>query len=131
MEHWAVFAKYSIIAFGVFIILAGFLMLFNPKKARAILKKAGSTNLINYGELVIRMIPAAALVYYSGFSKSPEFFKFLGWVMLITSTVLLILPRRLHHAYSLKAAEILKPLYFQFISPLAFFFGGFLIYASI
>ena len=104
-----------------------FLMLFQPKKARAIVKKAGSTNLINYGELIIRIIPAGALIFYSDFSTAPIFFKALGWGMIITSIVLLILPRKLHHTYSLKATEIIKPDYFQFISPLAFFFGGFLI----
>jgi len=121
--------KYIIILLGTFIIFCGFLMLFKPKKARAILRKAGSTNFINYGELLIRMIPAAALVFYANFSKSPDFFKFLGWVMIITSLILMILPRKLHHSYSLNAAEILTPTYFQLIAPLAFFFGGFLIYS--
>jgi hypothetical protein len=51
--------------------------------------------------------------------------------MLVTSLILYVVPRRLHHGYSLKSAEILKPLYFQFISPLAFLFGAVLIYAVV
>lgn len=104
-------------------------MLFMPEKARQILRKAGSTNFINYAEITIRMIPAAGLILASDFSKFPLFFKFLGWFMLITSLILYFVPRRFHHNYSLKAAEILKPLYFQMISPLAFLFGAVLIYA--
>jgi len=124
-----IIAKLTVIAFATFIISSGLLMLFAPEKARQILRKAGSTNFINYAEITIRMIPAAGLILASDFSKFPLFFKFLGWFMLITSLILYFVPRRFHHNYSLKAAEILKPLYFQMISPLAFLFGAVLIYA--
>lgn len=124
-----IIAKFTVIAFAAFIISSGFLMLFIPEKARQILRKAGSTNFINYAEITIRMIPAAGLILASDFSKFPLFFKFLGWFMLITSLILYFVPRRFHHNYSLKAAEILKPSYFQMISPLAFLFGAVLIYA--
>lgn len=126
-----IIAKWTVIIFGMFLILVGFLMLFSPIKAREILRKAGSTNVINYAEITIRMIPAAALVLYADFSKFPEFFKILGWFMLATSFVLYFVPRRIHHNYSLKCAEILKPLYFQLISPISMLFGSALIYFTI
>ena len=121
-------AKLTVIGFGIFIICASLIMLFAPQKAKQILRKAGSTNFINYAEITIRMIPAAALILYSDFSKYPEFFKILGWFMLVTSLVLYFVPRRIHHNYSLKCADTIKPLYFQFISPFAFLFGATLIY---
>ena len=124
-------AKWIVVLFGIFIILAGFLMLFAPKKARQTLRKAGSTNFINYAEITIRMIPAIALILYSDFSKFPEFSKILGWFMLITSLILYIVPRKIHHNYSLKSADILKPIYFQLISPLSFLFGYLLIYSTV
>lgn len=40
-------------------------------------------------------------------------------------------PRELHHKFSVKAADILKPLYFQLISPFAFIIGTLLIYSII
>ena len=112
-------------------IFVGFLMLFAPEKARQTLKKAGSTNFINYAELTIRMIPAAGLILYSDFSKFPEIFKTLGWFMIITSLVLYIVPRRVHHNYALKSAELLKPVYVQMISPFSFLFGALMIYSVI
>lgn len=124
-------AKWFVIVFGIFIIASGFVMLFTPQKARTILRKAGSTNFINYTEITIRMIPAAALILASPLSKFPEAFKLLGWFMIATSFILYFVPRRLHHGYSLKCADILKPLYFQFMAPLAFLFGGVLIYGMI
>jgi uncharacterized membrane protein YfcA len=80
-----ILSKWTVILFGAFIIFAGFIMLFAPKKARATLRKAGSTNFINYTEITIRLIPAAALILVADSCKSPEAFKILGWFMLITS----------------------------------------------
>lgn len=122
-------AKYTIILFGIFFISVGLLMLLHPKKARAILRKAGSTNFINYAEITIRMIPAAALVIYSDLSKFPEIFKWVGLFMIFTSLVLYFVPKQLHHNFSNKAADILKPIYFQFISPFAFAIGVAIIYS--
>lgn len=121
-------AKWTVIFFGIFLIYAGFLMLFAPKKARQVLRKAGSTNFINYTEITIRMIPATALILYPEYSKYPEFINILGWFMLITSFVLYFVPGRMHHQYALKAADIIKPLYFQLISPFSILFGATLIY---
>jgi len=122
-------SKLIVVIFGLFFILTGFLMLFKPVKARQILQKAGSTNLINYAEITIRMIPAIGMILYADYSKYPEIFKLFGWFMFGTSCVLFFVPRRLHHQFSLKSAEILKPLYFQLISPFAMMIGVWLIYA--
>lgn len=123
-----VIAKWTVLLFGVFIISAGFLMLFAPRKAREILRKAGSTNFINYAEITTRIIPAIGLILYSDFSRYPMLFKTFGWFMLATSLVLYFVPRKMHHAFSLKSADFLKPLYFQIISPFAFLFGMSIIY---
>lgn len=121
-------AKYIVILFGLYIIYAGFLMLFDPKKAREILRKAGSTNFINYAEITLRMIISIGLILYSDLSKYPDAFKIFGWFMLGTSIVLYFVPRKLHHGFSLKSADILKPFYFQLLSPFAFLFGASIIY---
>lgn len=123
-----IISKWTVLLFGVFIIFVGFIMLFAPKKTRATLRKAGSTNFINYMEITIRLIPAVALILYADFCKFPGAFKIFGWIMLITSLILYIVPRKKHHNFSLKSAEILKPIYFQLISPFAFLFGGLIIF---
>lgn len=116
-------ARWTLITFGIFFIAVGVLMLFKPKTARETLRKAGSTNFINYAEITIRMIPAAALIIFSEQSQYPDFFTLLGWFMLITSFVLYFVPRRLHHNFSNRCADILKPLYFQCIAPLSIIIG--------
>ena len=124
-------AKWVVIFFGIFIIFIGFVMLINPIKARDTLRKAGSTNFINYAEITIRLIPALALILYSNYSKFPEAFKLFGWIMLITSLILYFVPRKFHHKFSMRSADILKPIYFRLISPFAFIFGILIIYNSI
>ncbi|RAJ27890.1 hypothetical protein LX77_00464 [Gelidibacter algens] len=121
-------AKWVVIFFGIFIIFIGFIMLTNPIRARNTLRKAGSTNIINYAEITLRLIPAIALIVCSELSKFPIAFKIFGWIMLITSLILYIVPRKLHHRFSMKSADMLKPFYFQLISPLAFLFGGLILY---
>ncbi|SDB65774.1 hypothetical protein SAMN03097699_3143 [Flavobacteriaceae bacterium MAR_2010_188] len=124
-------AKAILICFGIFIILVGFVMLFKPDVARNVLRMAGSTNLINYSEITLRIFPAIAFILYSDFSKSPNAFKIFGWIMLVTSLLLYFIPRKTHHQFSMKSAEFLKPKYFQLISPFAFLFGGLIIYGVV
>lgn len=121
-------AKWTTVIFGIFFIGVGIIMLLKPQTARLTLRKAGSTNFINYTEITIRMIPAAALILYSEFSRYPEAFEIFGWFMLLTSLILYLVPRSLHHAFSLKCADILQPLYFQLVSPFSIIFGSAIIY---
>jgi uncharacterized membrane protein YfcA len=124
-----IIAKFTVIAFGIFIIFCGFLMLFAPKKANDYLRKFGSTNFINYAELFIRIIIGIAIIYASDISKFPNIFRIFGWFLVITAIILCCIPRRIHHKFSLQAAETLKPFYFQLISPFSFLFGAVIIYS--
>lgn len=93
------------------------------------LRKAGSTNFINYAEITIRIIPAVGLILSADDFKYPDVFKIFGWFLLFTSLILYFVPTKLHHNFSLKAANILKPFYFQLFSPLAILIGTLLIYS--
>lgn len=123
--------KWVVILFGIFFIIVGFMMLIKPQKVNDTLRKAGSTNFINYAEITIRIIPAIGLIIASVNSKYPDILRMFGWFMLITSLILYFVPRKLHHEFSIKSADILKPFYFQLISPFAFIVGILLIYSVI
>jgi len=124
-------SKYIVILFGVFLFGVGLLMLFKPTKAREYLRKAGSTNLINHAEITIRMIPAAGLILYAEYSKSPQIYRYLGWFMILTSFVLYFVPRRLHHRYAQHCADILTPKLIRVISPFSMLFGSGVIYSAL
>ena len=123
----SIMAKWTVMIFGLFLILVGIMMLVDPERARRTLRKAGSTNLINYGEITIRMIPALALVYSAHLSKYPDFFKIFGSFMLITSLILYLVPKRVHHNYAMRSADILIPNLVRLLSPLSMLFGAILI----
>lgn len=124
-------ARWTTVCFGIFFIVVAFVMLFRPRTARSILRKAGSTNFINYAEITVRIIPALALILSADLSRYPTFIRVFGWFMLLTSLVLYFVPRHLHHNFSTNAADILKPIYFQFISPVSLFIGIIIIYCVI
>lgn len=125
------FSKVVVCLFGMFLISSGMLMMLVPSKVREIIGKAGSTNFINYSEITLRMIPAAAFIVCSDHSLFPGYFKIFGWFMIATSLILFCIPRKLHHDFSLKCAEFLKPVYLKIISPAAILFGVILIYCII
>lgn len=128
---WIEIGKIIVFLFGIFFISVSGIMFFKPVTARATLRKAGSTNFINYAEITLRMIPAIGLILAAEVSKFPLFFKTFGWFMLITSLVLYFVPRKLHHRFSNKCADVLKPLYFQCIAPIALIIGFLIIYVVI
>lgn len=115
--------------FGLFLIGVGFVMLISPNTAWRALNKAGSTPLINYAELTFRMIPAAGLILSSSESRFPLVFEWLGWFMIVSSLVLMLIPRKWHYAYAQKCAALLPPYLMRLIAPLSFAFGGFILYA--
>ncbi|WP_432670752.1 hypothetical protein [Flavobacterium sp. SM2513] len=125
---YIVFGKYIVQVFGIYFIVVGVLMLLKPITARAILRKAGSTNLINYTEITLRIIPATGLILASPISKYPFILQIFGWFMIGTSLVLYFIPRTLHHNFSNKCADVLKPQYFLLIAPFSIAIGFFLVF---
>ncbi len=121
-------AKWIIIVFGIYLVAAGVLMLISASKAKEIIQKAGSTNFINYAEISLRMLPAAALIYYAGFSRYPQAFYLFGWLMLSTSLILFFVPRKLHHQYTLWSSNLIKPAMFLVIGPVSIWAGAMFIY---
>ena len=123
-----VVAKGIVVLFGIVFLFTGGVMLIKPTLFRSWIAKAGSTPLINYGEITIRLIPAIAMVYVAPETKSPLFFQLFGWIMIVTSLILYVTPRKNHQQLSIGFAEKLKPIYLQCIAPLAFVIGMGLIY---
>lgn len=124
-------AHILVVLFGVFLITVGVLMLLTPNRIWKVLNKAASSPLIHFGELSIRLIPAIGLILYASHSKFPDILLILGWFMLATSIILMLLPRAWHYTYAQKCATILSPYTIRLIAPLSFAFGGFILYACL
>lgn len=122
-------AKYTVILFGFFLIGVGFLMIFKPEKTKEIITKAGSTYLINYTELGIRLLIGIAFVLSSELANYKLQFKVIGYFLIVSALVLMCLPIKLHNKFSRKEANQLKPIYLKIVGPISIFFGIILIIA--
>ena len=116
-------SKYIIICFGLFLIYSGFLMFLNPEKVRVIIGKAGSTILINYGELIIRLLLGISFVISAGVNAYQQYFTIFGYFLIISAVILMLTPMKTHHKFSTKAAETLKPIYLRICAPFSIGFG--------
>ncbi len=116
-------SHFIVILFGIFLIFAGFLMIFNPEKTKEIIAKAGSTYVINYVELGIRLLVGIAFFCIASFSIYTFYFKIIGIFLIVSSLLLMCLPIKLHNKFSRKAAEQLKPLYLKIFGPISILIG--------
>jgi uncharacterized protein YjeT (DUF2065 family) len=116
-------SKYIIICFGLFLIYSGFLMFLNPEKVRTIVGKAGSTILINYGELIIRLVLGISFVITSKTNTYEQYFTIFGYFLIISAVILMLTPMKTHHKFSTKAAETLKSIYLRICAPFSIGFG--------
>lgn len=124
-------AKYTLVLFGCFLAYSGVYMLARPVGFRNVISKAASTNLINYTEITLRLIPATAFVLYAESTVYSVAFKFVGWAMIITSGILYLVPRKWHQKYALKCAEILKPVLLRLIAPVSIGLGVFIFFVAL
>jgi uncharacterized membrane protein YfcA len=118
-----IISHFIVVLFGVFLIFAGFLMIFKPEKTKEIISKAGSTYLINYTELGIRLFIGIAFVISSKIANYEFQFKIAGYFLIVSALILMCLPIKLHNKFSRKAAEQLKPIHLKIFGPISILFG--------
>lgn len=121
-------AFFSLFIFGIFLIYAGLQMFFNPEKVRNTIAKAGSTYFINYAELSIRLIIGLCFIIVSKENMYQFYLSVIGYFLIISAVLLMMLPIKTHNKFSKKAAEALEPIYLKLCAPFSVFFGGLLIY---
>ncbi|NJM80582.1 MAG: hypothetical protein HC854_14945 [Flavobacterium sp.] len=118
-----VVAKYIVIFFGLALIFFSFLFFFKPQKAKEIIAKAGSTYLINYTELGIRLLIGIAFVISSKLALYVLQFKVVGYFLIVSALVLMCVPIKKHNQFSRNAAIKLKPIYLKICAPFSLAFG--------
>ena len=123
---FGMFYKVILLFFAAFLIGVGLLMILRPVQVREIIKKGGSTPLIHFSELTLRAFPGFSFMFYENFNAYSQFFYFFGAFMVLTSFVLMVLPRSLHHRYALWSASYLPPVYIRLLSPVSIVFGVFI-----
>ena len=94
-----VLAKVLVIATGVYFLGLAAACLLTPNRARNFLRKFASSGFAHYTEMTVRIIAGGALVLYAPHMAYSEAFTLFGWVLVISSSVLLLIPWRWHHQF--------------------------------
>lgn len=93
-------AQWLAIGVGVWLIGLSLFMLVKPQKSLAALAAMGGTPLVHFGEMALRILAGAALVLAAGGSRFPQGIALIGWFLIGSAVVLMVLPRRWHAGYS-------------------------------
>jgi len=122
-------------ASGIWLVGVALLMALRPRRSLDLLelmvkKLSGAkwpTTLIEQG---LRILVAAALIVRSPASKLPGLFEIGGWLILITSMLVIVLPGRWHVAYGAWWLRKLTPGIVRALAPIPAVVGGGLIYLA-
>jgi len=109
--------------FGLWMIGVSVLILIKPKMMLGALSKMASTNLINYTELGLRFLVGLGVIGLAPFTDYTKWLQIFGGFLVVTAIILMLIPRRLHHAYALWWANKFKPWHVQLATPLSFAVG--------
>ncbi len=119
-----------LILYGIWLIAISILILINPKLVVHYFKKAGSTNIINYTEITLRLLWGILLFLFAQLSKFPEFFNIFGLILIVTSIILFTIPRKFHARYAIWSVTLIEP-YIRLFAPFSFGLGIYQIYSVI
>ncbi len=124
-------ARLVVTLFGLWLIGVGTFSLVDPLRALQLLGKMASTYRINFAEQGLRLLAGIALVVRAEESSFAGVLSPLGWFLVVTSLLLMIVPLRWHARYAVWWSEHLRPAWVRLAAPVSIAAGLLLIYAAI
>ncbi len=88
---------------GLFFLAFGTLALVQPQRVRDFLLGFAGSQRLHYFELAVRVLIGAAFVLRAPDTALPGLFTVFGWLLLITSAGLALLPWQLHRRFAAKS----------------------------
>lgn len=116
-----------VLAFGVFLTGLVVLIAIRPQIAERFLRSFASSARAHYMEQVLRLVVGGAIAIYAPSMWYPDLFKPFGWLLIVSSVALLLLPWRWHHEFA-KLAIPLIIRHMKLFAVGAFALGIFIIY---
>ena len=93
----------GVVLTGVYFIALAVVALFIPDQANRFLLSFAATPIVHYIELLVRLAVGASLVVYAPNMFAADAVSIFGWILLITTAILLVLPWRWHHFFAQRA----------------------------
>lgn len=110
-------------AFGLFMIGVSFLILIQPNIALMALRKFASTYFIHFTELGLRALTGLGFIGIAPLTDYVIPLKIWGGFLIVTAFIIMLIPRRLHHAYAVWWADKLKLWHIRFCAPFSLVVG--------
>lgn len=101
------FAQAIVTLTGVFLLCLAAASVFRPRLAAYFLNGFANSARAHYSEISLRLLVGAALILAAPGMHFSYVFKLFGWLIVVTSMVLLLLPWRWHQRF---AQTVLPPL---------------------
>jgi uncharacterized protein YjeT (DUF2065 family) len=116
-----------VIAFGLFLIGLALAIAIRPPSAERFLSQFASSARAHYTEQALRMLVGISMVNLASDMRSPDLFQMFGWLMIVTTIGLLLVPWRWHRAF---AARVMPQVYarMRLFAVGAFGLGVFILY---
>ena len=92
-----------IVATGLYLIVLGISCFFRPGAAANFLLGHASSGLLHYLELCLRVVVGASLVQKAPALPYSQLFNLFGWVLILTTAGLFLVPWQWHRKFTLKA----------------------------
>ena len=118
-----------VVGFCVFLIGLAVVIATRPSLAERLLMSFASSASAHYTEQGLRLLVGAALVTFSSSMWYPELFKLFGWLIVVTTVALLLMPWRWHRNFATRV----MPLIIRYIGVFAVgasALGAFILYAA-
>ena len=97
-----------VVGFCLFLIGLAVVIARKPSLAERFLRSFASSARTHYTEQGLRLIVGAALINLASSMRYPDLFNVLGWVMVVTTVGLLLVPWQWHHKF---ATRVMPPVF--------------------
>lgn len=124
-----IFSGIIVVTFGLCLIGFAVLVVVKRLYAESFLKLFASSVKSHYTEQILRLIVGIAILIFSPSMWYSDLFKIFGWIIVITTVGLLVMPWRWHQRF----AEKVIPLVIRFIvmyGVASFVLGAFILYSA-
>ena len=92
--------KTILVAVAVFFLLLGFISLVRPEHARSFLLGFAASASKHYAELFTRFVVGGAMLVVASHSDYSEVLTAFGWLLILTTAVMTIVPWRVHRRFT-------------------------------
>ena len=88
-----------VVATSLWLVGFAILIVVTPSRAKPFLRRFASSARAHYTEQVLRLIAGVGIVAFSAQMRFPEILSAFGWLIVVTSIGLLLVPWRWHHRF--------------------------------